>query len=251
MQKQGDGTMRILLVESEGLVAQALSSVFARERIACDVMTEEDARSLAPSGSEETLNYAAIVVGEVGNPVDLARWARRRFDELPLVCLLSRRSPEMSADILDAGADDVLVKPVNSREIAARLRAVVRRAAGKPDTSEEVGAIRVFFDGSDPQIHGERLKLSGREHAIFMHLARNRGRVVGKEALYEAVYGLDGERPLGKVIDVYICKLRKKLAMASGGENYIETVFNRGYKFDEPKQTEPFRALPAVEAYAA
>lgn len=243
--------MRILLIEPEALIAKALTDVFARERIACDVMGEDDARSLAPSGGDETLNYAAIVIGEVADPIDLSRWARRRFDALPVMALLGRRAPELAAGILDAGADDVLVKPVHSREIAARLRAVVRRAAGRAEPSEEIGALRIYFDGSDPEVHGQRLKLSGREHAIFMHLARNRGRVVGKESLYEAVYGLDGERPLGKVIDVYICKLRKKLASASGGENYIETVFNRGYKFDEPAHTDQFRALPAVEAFAA
>ncbi len=243
--------MRVLLIEPQELIAQALSSVFARERIACDVMNQEDARSLAPAGSNETLNYAAIVIGEVDDPVDLTRWARRRFEDLPVLALLPRRAPETAADILDAGADDVLVKPVNDREAAARIRAAARRAAGKADATETIGAITVRFDGSDPEIRGERLKLSGREHAIFMHLAMNRGRVVGKESLYEAVYGLDGERPLGKVIDVYICKLRKKLAQASGGENYIETVFNRGYKLDDPARTEQFRALPAVQACAA
>ncbi len=243
--------MRVLLIEPESLIANALTSVFARERVTCDVMTEEEFESLAPSGSDETLNYAAVVIGEVDDPISSTRFSRKRFSDTPLLALLARRDPERAADILDAGADDVLVKPINSREAAARLRASVRRASGRAEALEVIGDITVRFDGSDPEVSGQRLQLSGREHAIFMHLARNRGRIVSKETLYEAVYGLDGERPLGKVIDVYICKLRKKFAQVTGGQNYIETVFNRGYKFDDPRKTVEFRALPAVQACAA
>lgn len=244
--------MRVLLVEPQPLIATAIQSILLRGRIDTDIMTEEEFQSLAPAGSNEQLNYTAIVLGSVEqDPVNLVRFARDRFEDLPTLALLTRKDPDLSAALLDAGADDVMVKPITDVEAAARIRARARRASGRAQVSEKVGDVTVYFDGSDPEIHGQRLQLSGREHAVFMHLATNKGRIIGKESLYEAVYGLDGERPLGKVIDVYICKLRKKLASATGGQNYIETVFNRGYKFDDPARTVEFRQLPAVEAYAA
>lgn len=243
--------MRVLLIEAQSLIADAVTTILNRERITTDVMSEDELRSLAPSGGDEKVNYAALVIGDVAATGQLARFARQRLDGLPILALSPQRNPDRAAEWLDAGVDDVVVKPINGRETAARLRALVRRADGKTDVMEEIGAITVRFDGSDPEIAGQRLPLSAREHAVFIHLARNRGRIVGKESLYEAVYGLDGERPMGKVIDVYICKLRKKLAQVTGGENYIETVFNRGYKFDDPARTAKFRNLPAVEACAA
>lgn len=243
--------MRVLLVEPQPLIGTAIKSILLRGRIETDIMTTEEFQSLAPTGSTEQLNYVAILIGEVGDAEGLVRFARHRFAELPVLNLLSRKDPDFAAALLDAGADDVMVKPITASEASARIRARARKAAGRTQVTEEIGDVTVYFDGSDPEINGARLPLSGREHAVFMHLAMNRGRIIGKESLYEAVYGLDGERPLGKVIDVYICKLRKKLAQATGGQNYIETVFNRGYKFDDPARTAEFRALPAVEACAA
>ena len=113
-----------------------------------------------------------------------------------------------------------------------------------------VGRLTVFLDGRDPEVGpaggGERLRLSQREHAILGVLASHHRRVVSKEHIYDEVYGLSGADPLDKVIDVYICKLRKKIAEATGGARYIETVYGRGYKFEAPPEHDEPEAAPLL-----
>jgi two-component system cell cycle response regulator CtrA len=97
--------------------------------------------------------------------------------------------------------------------------------------------LTAYFDGRDPVISGNRIKLSKREHSVFQHLALNSNKVISKDAIYDAVYGSAIEQPFDKVIDVYICKLRKKISAASSsGWQYIETVQGRGYKLTQPEK---------------
>ena len=99
-----------------------------------------------------------------------------------------------------------------------------------------VGELTAFFDGSDPIVSGSRIKLSKREHSVFQHLALNSNKVISKDAIYDSIYGASIDQPFDKVIDVYICKLRKKFAKAAdSGWQYIETVHGRGYKLTTPE----------------
>ncbi|TGD61866.1 response regulator transcription factor [Tabrizicola sp. WMC-M-20] len=178
-------------------------------------------------------------------PVLIADIATAQFDPLariravrlagcrnPLLVLRDARNAAATSQALDAGADDVMVLPLKTVELVARIRSITRRAYGHAAESVTVGEVTAFFDGRDPQISGGRLKLSSREHAIFQHLALNANRVISKGAIYDAIYGMRDDQPFDKVIDVYICKLRKKIAGASAeGRQYIETVPGRGYSF--------------------
>lgn len=153
----------------------------------------------------------------------------------PVVVMRDMRNAQRAAELLDAGADDDVVIPLKGAELVARLRSIRRRAAGHAAGAARVGELTVHFDGREPEIGAAQIHLSGREHAIFQHLAMHAGRIVSKHALYDALYGLSEERPYDKVIDVYICKLRKKLAAASAvGHAYIETVHGRGYTLTAP-----------------
>ncbi len=153
----------------------------------------------------------------------------------PVIVIRAARDPLASAQALQAGADDDIVAPVTSLELLARLNGIARRAAGHASESITLGEARIFFDGRHPEFYGTALPLSRREYAIFHELALNAGRCVSKRALYDAVYGMSEDRPFDKVIDVYICKLRKKLVGASMIDHpYIETVHGRGYRLTEP-----------------
>lgn len=150
----------------------------------------------------------------------------------PILVMRDFRNSKNTAQSLDAGADDDIVIPVKAIELRARINSITRRSHGHAAESTQIGEVTAFFDGRDPEIAGQVVKLSRREHAIFQQLALSGERVVSKAAIYDAVYGMAEDQPFDKVIDVYICKIRKKIDTAApSGHNYIETVHGRGYKF--------------------
>ena len=227
--------MRLILFESNQTISDVLAKHAKSARVDMDVIhREEEVLSLLEN---ELTNYAAVLVGNMEDPVLVVETLRRRGVEAPIIILSDRKNAELAIRAFSAGADDFVVKPFNPAELKARIFAVSRRMSGHVNPSFELGRLTVHADGRDPEVDGRRIKLSHREHAIFHYLVRNLGRVVPKEAVYEAVYGSMDCEPFEKVIDVYICKLRKKLADATGGEQFIETVYCRGYKMDEPEKT--------------
>ncbi len=156
----------------------------------------------------------------------------------PIVVMRDFRNARAAARTLDHGADDDIVIPLKGVELRSRVNSITRRAHGHAAQSVRIGAITAYFDGRDPEVAGERVFLSGREHAVFKQLALNARRVVSKAALYDAVYGMAEDQPFDKVIDVYICKIRKKIDSAAGpGHRYIETVHGRGYKLSPPDRS--------------
>ncbi|MFM2044503.1 MAG: putative cell cycle transcriptional regulator (CheY-like receiver domain) CtrA [Pseudomonadota bacterium] len=227
--------MRVLLIENDRTVAGAVARTIQKADLRCELAEEPEAEQLLRDGEQNFEDYDAVLVGRVSQPEALIGRIRRSAGRAIMVSLLEHRCVTSTINHLRAGADDVLVKPVNAQEIEARLHAVRRRFHGHTSPEIQVGRLTVYLDGRDPAVDGRRLRLSHREHAIFSVLALNVGRVISKEKIYEAVYALSGSDPLDKVIDVYICKLRKKLAEATGGEKYIETVYGRGYKFEAPE----------------
>lgn len=228
--------MRTLLIEPGDLIAEAIGRQLDLCKVNHDRVGLDGLHDMVNDRGHLALNYNAIIIGEVGDPVGCVSMLRAHQVTAAIVCLIDRRCANTTANILRAGADDVLVKPVVSTEIRARLEAICRRSYGLTSNAVVVGRLTVFLDGRDPEVDGVRLRLSQREHAILTVLALNHCRVVSKEHIYEEVYGLSGSDPLDKVIDVYICKLRKKIDQATGGGRYIETVYGRGYKFEAPPE---------------
>ncbi len=157
----------------------------------------------------------------------------------PIIVLRDFRNSRDTSDLLNVGADDVIVAPIKGTELLSRANSIIRRLYGHAGESVVVGELTAYFDGRDPMVSGRRIKLSKREYSVFQHLALNSNRVISKDAIYDAIYGTSVEQPFDKVIDVYICKLRKKFTMASeSGWQYIETVHGRGYKLSSP-QSQP------------
>ncbi|MCK5746850.1 MAG: response regulator transcription factor [Oricola sp.] len=227
--------MRLFLFESNPTISDILIKNAKTARMEVDVLhDQEEALTLR---EKELENYAGILVGNMDDPFEVVDRLRLNGVKTPILMLSDVKNTTSALRAFSAGADDFLIKPVNPAELKMRVHAVSRRMNGRAETSFELGKLTVHLDGRDPEVDGERIKLSHREHAIFNFLSRNLGRVVPKESVYEAVYGSMECEPFEKVIDVYICKLRKKLAEASGGEHYIETVYCRGYKMDAPDKT--------------
>jgi two-component system, cell cycle response regulator CtrA len=147
------------------------------------------------------------------------------------VCTPKNEEPKVRG--LVGGADDYLTKPFNRAELVARIQAIVRRSKGHPESLIRTGRLVVNMDTRAVEIDGRRLHVTGKEYSILELLSLRKGTTLTKEMFLDHLYGGMDEPEL-KIIDVFICKLRKKLANASQGKNYIETVWGRGYVLREP-----------------
>ena len=134
---------------------------------------------------------------------------------------------------LGFGADDYMTKPFHKDELVARIHAVVRRSKGHAQSVITTGDLLVNLDAKTVEVTGQRVHLTGKEYQMLELLSLRKGTTLTKEMFLNHLYGGMDEPEL-KIIDVFICKLRKKLDNAAGGKNYIETVWGRGYVLREP-----------------
>ena len=155
----------------------------------------------------------------------------------PVLILSANPDIEAKVKTLGYGADDYLTKPFNKDELIARITAIVRRSKGHAESVIRTGEIVVNLDAKTVEVQNNRVHLTGKEYQMFELLSLRKGTTLTKEMFLNHLYGGMDEPEL-KIIDVFICKLRKKLANASQGRNYIETVWGRGYVLREPSDVE-------------
>ncbi len=234
--------MQVYYYEPDDSMFDAGSTQLAKDgidavRIKDDFFTQ-DLSMLDKNGNE---TRAIIISHAVDTPPsktnEFIRAIRAANCRNPVLVLRPFRNSLETADMINSGADDVVIRPYKTAEILARINAVNRRSHGHVGPTVTIGDIVAFLDGRDPEVAGERMELTQREHTIFSHLALNHGKVITKSSLFDAVYGMNDNTPYDKVIDVYICKLRKKIEQHTGrpGQDYIETVYGRGYMLTAPE----------------
>ena len=160
--------------------------------------------------------------------------SRMRGADINLPVMMLSRIADKAAKIaaLNAGADDYMTKPFDREELIVRLRTIIRRSKGHAGSVIRIGRLAVDLSAKTVEIDGKPLKATAKEYGILELLALRRGMTLTKENFLDHLYG-GMDEPEQKIIDVFICKLRKKIAAATGDQNAIRTIWGRGYVLDE------------------
>lgn len=235
--------MRVLLVEDDPSTARSIELMLGHANF--NVYTTdlgEDAIELGKLYDYDLilldLNLPDMTGLEVLRQVRLARI------NTPILILTAEDSTDLKLKGFGQGADDYLTKPFHRDELIARIHAIIRRSQGHAQSVIHTGHLAVNLDAKTVEAGGKAVHLTGKEYQILELLSLRKGTTLTKEMFLNHLYGGMDEPEL-KIIDVFICKLRKKLAEATGGDNYIETVWGRGYVLRDPARAEG-RAARAV-----
>ncbi len=239
--------MRVLLVEDDTATAKSVEMMLKSEGYVCD------STDLGEDGLEigKLYDYDLIILDLMLPDMDgyeVLRRLRAARVQTPILILSGLTEPDQKVKGLGFGADDYLTKPFDKGELIARIQAVVRRSKGYSESIIRTGKLSVNLDTRTVEVTGQPLHLTGKEYGILELLSLRKGTTLTKEMFLNHLYGGMDEPEL-KIIDVFVCKLRKKLSSATGGNNYIETVWGRGYVLrDPPAETGDQEAEPRAAA---
>lgn len=222
--------MRIFLHDQNCDRRQALLATLAQGALQAELLASVDTVRGLSALSGAASGLLALVLGQDEGTLALVTGLRRAGVENTILVVTDKRQADRDAALLDGGACDVIAAPLHAGELAARLRAAMRRRNGLMQTEVRVGDMVVHLDGSDPTILSQPVTLSAKENAVLCLLASNRGRVLARTAIFDLLYGLSDYQPFDKAIDIHICRIRNKLAqVAPQARDYIQTFPGRGY----------------------
>ena len=225
--------MRVLLVEDDPDTAESIALMLRSEKLVVDT-TEfgEDGLEIG-----KLYDYDIILLDLMLPDIDgyeVLRRLRQARVSTPILIVSGLGEMDNKIKGLGFGADDYLTKPFDRRELIARIHAIVRRSKGHAQSVIQTGGLKVNLDTKTVDVNGQRVHLTGKEYQMLELLSLRKGTTLTKEMFLNHLYGGMDEPEL-KIIDVFICKLRKKLAAATGGKHYIETVWGRGYVLRNPE----------------
>ena len=228
--------MRVLLIEDDRATAQSIELMLKFESF------NVYATDLGEEGADlgKVYDYDIILL-DLNLPdmsgFEVLRSLRASKVKTPILILTGVTSIEDKVTSLGFGADDYMTKPFHRDELIARIHAIVRRSKGQAQSVVNTGDLCVNLDSKTVEIEGTRVYLTGKEYQMLELLCLRKGSTLTKEMFLNNLYG-GMDEPGVKIIDVFMCKLRKKLAKASNGKDYIETVWGRGYVLREPSEDE-------------
>jgi two-component system, OmpR family, response regulator QseB len=214
--------MRVLLIEDDDMIAQGLQTALRQAGFAVDWMRDGNSGAAAL----QSVQFDVVLL-DLGLPqrdgIEVLRGLRKRGDATPVIILTARDEIQHRIAGLDAGADDYIVKPFDLDEVTARMRSVLRRAAGRGDSSIQHGELSLDTAARTVQRRGVAVALSAHEYAVLEALLQRPGAVLSRAQLEDRLYGWD--EPIGSnAIEVYVHGLRRKL-----GSDAIRTLRGVGY----------------------
>ncbi|WP_372006270.1 response regulator transcription factor [Tistrella mobilis] len=225
--------MRILLVEDDPSTARSIELALKKEGFVCDTT------DLGEEGLEigRLYDYDLMILDLMLPDMDgyeVVRRLRAARVQTPVLILSGLTDTDKKIKGLGVGADDYVTKPFDMAELVARIQAVVRRSRGHAQSVIRTGRLTVDLDKQSVTVDDRPVHLTAKEYAILELLSLRKGTTLTKEMFLNHLYGGIDEPEL-KIIDVFVCKLRKKLTGATHGDNYIHTVWGRGYVLKDPE----------------
>jgi two-component system, cell cycle response regulator CtrA len=224
--------MRVLLIEDDSSIAQSIELMLKTESF--NVYTTDLGEEGVDLG--KLYDYDIILL-DLNLPdmsgFEVLRSLRVSKVKTPILILSGVAAIEDKVKGLGCGADDYMTKPFHKPELIARIHAIVRRSQGHAQAVVQTGDLTVNVDAKTVHIKQVRVNLTGKEYQMLELLSLRRGTTITKEMFLSQLYG-GMDEPEIKISDVFMCKVRKKLAEASNGKDYIETVWGRGYLLREP-----------------
>lgn len=223
--------MRILHIETDRTQLSAMILNLEAEAIVLDgTSSAEEGLELA-----KIYDYDLILLGSTGKNISVSGFLKKIRTQLiptPVLVLGITNDIEEKLSCFAAGADDVLTQPFDKRELIARIYALIRRSKGHPDSIIKTGEMEINLTTKIVTINNQVLHLTAKEYALLELLALRKGTTLSKEQFLNHLYG-GMDEPEMKIIDVFFCKMRRKIKKLSGGEDYIQTVWGRGYILKE------------------
>lgn len=218
--------MRLLLVEDDSLLGDGIRVGLQQAGFVVDWVRDGQAGKLALQAEAYALVVLDLGLPRLSGP-ELLKWLRGAGNDIPVLILTARDTVADRVGGLDAGADDYLIKPFDLDELAARIRALLRRASGRAAPLISHGKLEVDPASRQVMLDGRPVELSPREFAILLVLLEGAGRALSREQLEQSLYGW-GEEVESNAVEVHIHHLRKKL-----GADLIRTIRGVGYLVDK------------------
>ena len=219
--------MRIILISSDPVAAKAIErSLLCLDMDVFSAETGEEGIDLARHYDHDGI-VLDMRLSDM-NGIDAIRKLRLARVQSPIMTIGESANISVKVQALECGADDFMTKPFDISEFVARLRALVRRSRGYAQSSITNGPITINLSSKRVSVNGSAIHLSQKEYKLLELLTLRRGMTLNKEAIIAHLYH-NGEGPASRTVDLFVCRLRKKLAAATGGDNCIETVNQQGY----------------------
>jgi two-component system, cell cycle response regulator CtrA len=224
--------MRVLLIEDDRATAQGIELMLKSDGF--NVYTTDLGEEGVDLGKLYDYDLIMLDLNLPDMPgFDVLKTLRVAKVDTPILILSGNADIDNKVRGLGSGADDYMTKPFHKEELIARIHAIVRRSKGHSQSVIRTGAIAVNLDAKTVEVNSHRVHLTGKEYQMLELLSLRKGTTLTNEMFLNHLYGGMDEPEL-KIIDVFICKLRKKLKDATGGEAPIETVWGRGYVLRDP-----------------
>ena len=224
--------MRVLLIEDDSATAQGIELMLKSEGF--NVYTTDLGEEGVDLGKLYDYDIILLDLNLPDMPgFEVLKTLRMSKVNTPIFILSGTSDIDTKVRGLGTGADDYMTKPFHKDELVARIHAVVRRSKGHSQSVIATGDIKVNLDAKTVEVGDHRVHLTGKEYQMLELLSLRKGTTLTKEMFLNHLYGGMDEPEL-KIIDVFLCKLRKKLASATQGAHYIETAWGRGYVLRDP-----------------
>lgn len=227
--------MHILIIEDDKIANQNICLLLKRERMIPEsTYCGRDGLELIRLYEYDLIILDLMLPDIQGT--DVLKQIRQQKIDTPVLVLSGLNQTDKKVECLNAGADDYLTKPYERIELLARIKAIIRRTRGISDAVMQIGKMKLDMNTKTVYIGDKLVPLTSKEYALLELLALKKGITVSKETCLNQLYGIMDEPPDSKIIDVFLCKMRHKIKALTGGEDYIQNIWGRGYILKSEKK---------------